>query len=76
MFANGLKMVGSAKGPRGLKLEGDEGWIFIHVHGAKLEASDPNLLKADPEKFKERLKAPYRLRGGRCASGLAGGPRA
>ena len=43
-FANGMRMIGSTEGPRGLKLEGDEGWIFIHVHGAKLEASNPALL--------------------------------
>ncbi len=55
-FANGVMMIGEAKGPRGLKLEGDDGWIFIHVHGQKLEASDPKLLEnRDPKDFKIQL---------------------
>lgn len=43
-YANGLKMIGEAKGPRGLKFEGTDGWIFIHIHGGKLEASSESLL--------------------------------
>jgi predicted dehydrogenase len=55
-FANGVMMIGEAKGPRGLRLEGDEGWIFIHVHGQKLEASDPKLLEnRDTKDFKIQL---------------------
>jgi hypothetical protein len=39
-----------------LKLEGDDGWIFIHVHGQKLEASDPKLLEnRDTKDFKIQL---------------------
>ncbi len=44
-FANGIQMIGTSKGPRGLKYEGSEGWIFVHVHGCRLSASDPELLK-------------------------------
>jgi predicted dehydrogenase len=44
VFANGVKMIGDFKEPRGLKLEGADGWIFVHVHGQKLEASDPKIL--------------------------------
>jgi predicted dehydrogenase len=44
VYANGVKMIGDAKEPRGLKLEGADGWIFVHVHGQKLEASDPKIL--------------------------------
>jgi predicted dehydrogenase len=44
VYANGLKMIGEAKGPRGLKIEGSEGWIFIHVHGQKLEANPGSLI--------------------------------
>jgi predicted dehydrogenase len=52
-FANGVKMVGSTKNPRGLKFEGDGGWIFVHIHGGQLEASDPKLLETKVEdKFK------------------------
>jgi predicted dehydrogenase len=43
-YANGLKMIGEAKGPRGLKFEGTDGWIFVHIHGGKLEASSDSLL--------------------------------
>ena len=44
-YASGLKLIGSTAEPRGVKFEGDEGWIFIHVHGAKLEASNPAMLE-------------------------------
>jgi predicted dehydrogenase len=55
-FANGVLMIGSTQHPRGLKLEGDDGWIFIHVHGQKLEASDPKLLEnRDTKDFKIQL---------------------
>ena len=47
-YANGLKMTGVSKGPRGVKFVGEDGWIFVHVHGCKLEASDPAILKTDP----------------------------
>ncbi|MEX1039976.1 MAG: Gfo/Idh/MocA family oxidoreductase [Pirellulaceae bacterium] len=43
-YANGLKIIGSTAEPRGVKLEGTDGWVFIHVHGCRLEASDPKLL--------------------------------
>jgi predicted dehydrogenase len=42
-YANGVRMIGANEGPRGLKFEGDDGWIFVHIHGANLEASDPAL---------------------------------
>src|SRR5262249_37703852 len=54
-FANGVKLVGSTKGPRGVKFEGEDGWVFIHVHGARLEASSPDLLKLKPDDFKVKL---------------------
>ena len=44
VYANGVRMIGSSQGPRGVKFEGTEGWIFIHVHGGKLEAEPENLL--------------------------------
>jgi hypothetical protein len=46
-YANGVKLIGSTDEPRGLKFEGDDGWIFIHVHGGKLESSDPKLITED-----------------------------
>jgi hypothetical protein len=44
-YASGLEMIGEAVGPRGVKFEGSDGWIFVHIHGQKLEASDDALLK-------------------------------
>ncbi len=44
-YADGLKMVGSNKSPRGVKFQGSEGWIFVHIHGGKLEADPASLLK-------------------------------
>ena len=46
VYADGLKMIGSTSGPRGVKFEGDEGWIFIHVHDPLVEASDPRILES------------------------------
>src|SRR5262249_46945205 len=57
-FANGVKLIGSTKGPRGVKFEGEDGWVFIHVHGARLEASSPDLLKLKPDDFKAKLGRP------------------
>ena len=45
VYANGVRMIGENKGPRGLKFEGSGGSIFIHIHGAKLEADPPGLLE-------------------------------
>jgi predicted dehydrogenase len=47
VYADGTKLVGTTEGPRGLKLIGDDGWIMIHIHGGRLEASDPRLI--DPK---------------------------
>ena len=41
---SGLKLVGTSETPRGLRFEGEDGWIFVHVHGGRLEASDKALL--------------------------------
>mgnify|MGYP000378728324 CR=1 FL=1 len=46
VYAGGLKMVGTSSGPRGVRFEGSEGWVFIHVHGAKLEAEPGSLIVA------------------------------
>ncbi|RUL87181.1 Gfo/Idh/MocA family protein [Tautonia sociabilis] len=44
-YADGVTLVGSTQGPRGLKFEGEDGWIFIEIHGGRLEASSPSLLE-------------------------------
>jgi len=45
MYANGVRMIGNSNNPRGVKFVGDDGWIFIHVHGGNLRASDTNILR-------------------------------
>lgn len=55
VYANGVRMIGEAKDPRGLKFEGQDGWIFIHIHGAKLESSDPTLID---ETAMKKIKEP------------------
>lgn len=44
-YANGVQLIGSSSGTRGVKFEGTDGWIFVHIHGGRVEASDPALLK-------------------------------
>lgn len=51
-YANGVKMIGKSEGPRGLKFIGEDGWLMMHIHGARLESSHPELLdeaKSEPE---------------------------
>ena len=54
-YANGVRLVGANKGPRGLKFEGTEGWILIHIHGARLEAEPASLLKEKIGKYEVHL---------------------
>ncbi|QDV38440.1 Gfo/Idh/MocA family protein [Tautonia plasticadhaerens] len=44
-YADGVTLIGSTQGPRGLKFEGEDGWIFVEIHGGRLEASSPSLLE-------------------------------
>jgi predicted dehydrogenase len=44
-YANGVEMVGTDQGPRGLRFEGTKGWVFVHIHGGDLEAEPASLLK-------------------------------
>ncbi len=55
LYPNGMRMVGNDQGERGLKFEGEDGWVFVHIHGGKLDASDPAILKTDPKDFKISL---------------------
>jgi predicted dehydrogenase len=45
VYANGVRLVGTCDEPRGLKIEGSDGWIFINIHGGRLEASSESLLR-------------------------------
>jgi predicted dehydrogenase len=44
-YANGVTLIGDAREPRGIGFEGDKGWIFVHIHGGALEASNPKILQ-------------------------------
>ncbi len=44
-YGNGIRVIGTSEGERGLKLVGSEGWIFIHIHGGRLEAEPESLLR-------------------------------
>ncbi|RPH99113.1 MAG: gfo/Idh/MocA family oxidoreductase, partial [Calditrichaeota bacterium] len=44
-YKNGVKLIGTSQGDRGLKLIGSDGWIFIYIHGGRLEASHPSILR-------------------------------
>ena len=43
-YADGVKMLCASVWPRGIKFEGTDGWVFIHIHGGSLEADPPSLL--------------------------------
>ncbi len=42
-------MIGTNKGPRGVRFVGSEGSLFVHIHGGKLEADPANILSVKPE---------------------------
>jgi len=44
-YANGVRLVCESKPPRGVKFIGDQGWVFIHVHGGRLSAEPASLLR-------------------------------
>ena len=46
-YANGVVMIGSTEEPRGLRFEGTEGSIFVHIHGGALEADPASLLEVE-----------------------------
>lgn len=44
IYPNGVRMIGHKTGPRGIRFEGTEGSVFVHIHGGKLEAEPASLL--------------------------------
>jgi hypothetical protein len=52
-YADGMRLIGQNKGPRGLRFEGSDGWIFVHIHGGRLKANPASLLeeKIGPEEL-------------------------
>ncbi len=51
MYQSGLEMVGTNKGPRGIRFVGSEGKLFVHIHGGKLEADPAKILSVKPDAF-------------------------
>ncbi len=60
-YANGVKMIGTTKGQRGLKFEGTDGWLFVAIHGGKLTASNPEWIQAknNPKTNDENTDEPH-----------------
>lgn len=54
-YANGVQLIGTAETPRGLKFEGSDGWIFIHIHGGRLAAEPATLLQEEIGPDEEHL---------------------
>jgi predicted dehydrogenase len=52
-YENGVNMIGTSYGKRGLRLLGTDGWIFINIHGGRLESEPSSLLreKIDPNEL-------------------------
>ena len=44
-YANGVQILGESKPPRGIRFEGDNGWVMERVHEGELSAHNPALLK-------------------------------
>jgi len=47
LYPGPVRLIGESKPPRGIRFEGTDGWIFIYIHGGRLEANPESLLK-DP----------------------------
>ena len=45
LYANGVRLIGRSEGPRGIKFEGSDGWIFVHIHGGRTESDPAWILK-------------------------------
>jgi len=44
-YGNGLKIICESGGQRGIRFEGTDGWVFVAIHGGRLTADPPDLLK-------------------------------
>ncbi len=54
-YQNGVRLIGSTRGPRGLKFEGTDGSLFVHIHGGKLTAQPAALLKETAQESRVSL---------------------
>lgn len=62
-YRDGVRVRGRSEGDRGLKLIGTQGWVFIQIHGGRLEADPPSLLRErirPDERRAERSPGHYR----------------
>ena len=44
-YASGVRLIVESVEPRGIRFEGDRGWIFCAIHGGALSASSPDILQ-------------------------------
>ena len=44
-YSSGLKIICESSGKRGIKFEGTDGWVFVNIHGGRLEAEPESLLR-------------------------------
>ncbi len=80
VYANGVKLIGEKTGPRGIRFDGDEGSLFVHIHGGKLESNPESLLADEPSSdnfdayalHRQDFFAAVRSRGATRASAEAG----
>jgi hypothetical protein len=40
-----MKIICESSGKRGIKFEGADGWVFVNIHGGRLEAEPESLLR-------------------------------
>jgi len=45
LYAGGVKLIGRSEGQRGIKFEGTDGWVFVHIHGGRIESAPASILK-------------------------------
>ena len=43
-YANGVRLECVSEGQRGVRFQGTDGWIFVHIHGGALEAEPRSIL--------------------------------
>ncbi len=63
-YDDGTELVGtSQQGPRGLKFEGEDGWIFVHIHGGRLQANSADVLATPSDQLSHPLaRSPGHMR--------------
>ena len=44
-YETDFTLIGTTDQPRGMKFEGTDGWVFIHIHGCRVETEPKSLLK-------------------------------